>query len=67
VGLDGVGFVASEGCLSSLSAGVGAAAEDEEGVALPFEGVFGVIVSIGTTMLGAAVDVTLDEQGVLLA
>lgn len=67
MGLDGVGFVASEGVLSSLGAGVGAADEGEEGMALPFEGVLVVVVSIGTAMLRAAVGITLDEQGVLLA
>jgi len=66
VGLDGVGFVASGGVLPSLGVGVGAADESEERVALPLEGVL-VVVSIGTAMLGVAVDVTLDEQGVLLA
>lgn len=66
MGLDGVGFVASEGVLLSLGVGVGAADEGGEGVALPLEGVL-VVVSIGTAMLGVAVDVTFDEQGVLLA
>jgi hypothetical protein len=66
---EGVLSSSSHGSSSSLGAGVGVgrtSVEDVIGVAFPFDGVFNVVVSMGTAVLGAEVGVISDEQGVLL-